>query len=67
MRCIIGITIVKFIKNELKFVGDNLQICLGQRCGSMQAIHSLSEAFEQPETQAIRLIDVKNALKLEQT
>ena len=66
MRCIIGMTIVKFIKNELKFLGGNLQNCFGQRCGSVQAIHSLSEAFEQPETQAIRLIDAKNALKLEQ-
>ena len=66
MRCIIGMTIVKFIKNELKFLGGNLQNCFGQRCGSVQAFHSLSEDFEQPETQAIRLIDAKNALKLEQ-
>ena len=31
------------------------------RCGIEHAIHSLREAFEQPETQAILLIDAKNA------
>ena len=61
MRRIIGRAIVTCIKNDLKFLGGNLQLCLGQRCGTEHAIHSLREAFEQPETQAILLIDAKNS------
>ena len=61
MRRIIGRAIVTCVKNDLKFLGGNLQLCLGQRCGIEHAIHSLREAFEQPETQAILLIDAKNA------
>ena len=37
------------------------QLCLGQKCGIEHAIHSLRETYQQPETEAILLIDASNA------
>ena len=63
MRRIVGWTIVKCVTNDIKFLGNKLQLFLGQRCGIEHAIHYLREAFEQPESQAILFFAAKNAFK----
>ena len=60
MRRIIGRDIDTCVKNYLKLLGGKLQFYLGQRCRIEHAIHSLREAFEQPDKQAILLIEAKN-------
>ena len=61
LRRIIGRTILRCVENDLKLLGKNQQLCLGQKCGIEHAIHSLRKQFETPETQGILLIDAKNA------
>ena len=61
LRRIIGRTILRCVENDLKLLGKNLQLCLGEKCGIEHAIHSLRKQFETPETQGILLIDAKNA------
>ena len=61
LRRIIGKTITQCIKSDLKNLGKNFQLCLGQKCGIEYAIHSLSNEYEKPETDAILLIDAENA------
>ena len=41
LRRIIGRVIVQCIRNDLKLLGGNTQLCLGQKCGIDHAIHSL--------------------------
>ena len=61
LRRIIGKTITQCIKSDLKSLGKNFQLCLGQECGIEYAIHSLRNEFEKPGTYAILLIDAENA------
>ena len=37
-----------------------MQLCLGQKCVIEHAIHSLRHSFDDPENEAILLIDAKN-------
>ena len=61
LRRIIGGSILRCIHDDLKVLGTNQQLCLGQKCGIEHAIHSLRNEFEKPEVQDILLIDAKNA------
>ena len=63
IRRIIRRNILRCIGNDLKILGQNRQLCLGQKCGIEHAIHSLRETFEQSETERLLLIDAKNAFK----
>ena len=64
LRRIIGRTIPRCVENDLKLLGKNKQLCLGQKCGMEHAIHSLRQQFETPEVQGISLIEAKNAFNL---
>ena len=61
LRRIIGRCIFRCISKDLQTIGDATQLCLGQKCGIEHAIHSLRETYQQPETEAILLIDASNA------
>ena len=61
MQYCIGKNITQCIKTELKRLGANFQLCLGQKCGIEYAIHTLREAYLNNENQAILLIDAENA------
>ena len=61
LRRIIGRSILRCIQNDLKLLGTNQQLCLGQKCGIEHAIHSLRNEFEKAEVEGILLIDAKNA------
>lgn len=64
LRRIIGRCILKCISSDLKTLGSNVQLCLGQKCGIEHAIHSLLTCFEDPTTDAVLLIDAKNAFNV---
>ena len=61
LRRIIGRCIVQCIKTDLKLLGGNSQLCLGQKSGIEHAIHSLRDLFSTNGNEAILQIDAKNA------
>ena len=61
LRRINGKTITQCIKSDLKDLGKNFQLCLGQTCGIEYTMQNLRNAFEKPKTEAILLIDAENA------
>ena len=61
LRRVIGKTFTQCIKSDLKNLGKNFQLCLGQKCGIEFAIHNLRNEFEKPETDTILLIDAEIA------
>ena len=60
MRRITGRIMVDCISQDQTSLGGNMQLCLGQKCGIEHAIHSLRHSFDDPENEAILLIDAKN-------
>ena len=54
----------RIIRQDLTSLGGNIQLCLGQKCGIEHAIHSLRDSFDDPENEAILLIDAKNAFNV---
>ena len=62
MRRITGRIIVDCIRQDLTSFGGNMQLCLGQQRGIEHAIPSLCQNFDDPENQAILLIDAKKHL-----
>ena len=52
--------ISKTVGRSSRFYATNIQLCLGQKCGIEHAIHSLRHSFDDPENEAILLIDAKN-------
>ena len=64
MRRITSHIIVGCIRQDLTSLGRNVKLCLGQKCGIEHAIHSLRHSFDDPENEAILLIDAKNAINV---
>ena len=64
MRRITGRIIVDCIRQDLTSLGGNMQLCLGQKCGIEHVIHSLRHSFDDPENEAILLIDARNAFNV---
>ena len=65
LRRIIGRCIARCVSADLKHLGSNIQLCLGQKkCGIEHAIHTLSEKFDADESCSILLIDASNAFNL---
>ena len=62
IRRIIGKTIVSCIQTDLKQLGGNQQLCVGQHCGIEHALHSLRANFD--ENEAVLLVDATNAFNL---
>ena len=60
LRRIIGRTIVKCFKTDLKKWAGDQQLRMGQKEGIAYAFHSLRAAFKNPDSEAILLIDAKN-------
>ena len=60
MRRITGRIIADCIRQDLTSLGENLPLCFGQQCGIEPAIHSLRHSFDDPENEAILLIDAEN-------
>ena len=64
LRRIIGRTLVKCIKADLNILGGDQQLSMGPKGGIEHAIHSLRSAFKDTDSEAILLIDAKNALNI---
>ena len=64
MRRITRRIIVDCIRQDLKSLGGNMQLGLGQKCGIEHAIHSLHNGSDNPENEAILLMDAKNAFNV---
>ena len=62
IRWIIGRTTVPCIQTDLKQLGGNQQLFMGQRCGVEHAFNSLRANFD--ENEAVLLIDAPNAFNL---
>ena len=61
LRRIIGRTIVKCNKIDLKRLGGDQHLYMGQKGGNEHAIYSLRAAFKNTDSKVILLIDAKNA------
>ena len=62
LRRIMGRTSYSRIKEDLRLLGGNLQICLGlQICGIEHAIHALRDSYDDSGSDAILLIDAQKA------
>ena len=64
LRRITGRIIIDCVRQDLTSLGGNMQLCLGEKCGIEHAIHSLRHSFDDPENEAILLIDAKNAFNV---
>ena len=58
-RRIKGKCIIMRIEKDLRFLGGNTQLYLGQKCGIEHAIQSLCSHFEKTENEAVLLTDAK--------
>ena len=63
-RRLIGKTIGRVLKNEIRAAAGPLQVCAGQEGGSEAAVHALREIFELEETEGVLLIDAENGFNL---
>ena len=61
LRRIIGRCIVKSVDAELRSIGGNDQLCMGQTAGIEYSIHSLRTEFEKDSCEALLPIDATNA------
>ena len=61
LRRIIGKTTTLLLKEEVKSAAGPLQVCAGHSAGAEAAIHTMSQVFDEEETDGILLIDATNA------
>ena len=61
LRRIIGKTTALFLKEEIKSAAGPLQVCAGHSAGAEAAIHTMSQVFDEEETDGVLLIDATNA------
>lgn len=61
LRHLIGKTTALFLHEEIKSAASPLQVCAGHGAGAEVAIHTMSQVFDEEETDGILLIDATNA------
>ena len=61
IRRIIGKSIMDVVKEDVKKAVGNLQVCAGQFAGCEAAIHSVREIYNDPECEAVLMVDAANA------
>ena len=61
LRRLIGKLITRASSSEIKESAGPLQTCAGHAAGTEAAIHSMAQVFNDNETEAVLLIDAKNA------
>ncbi|XP_076060341.1 uncharacterized protein LOC143036668 [Oratosquilla oratoria] len=60
LRIIIGKTIMEVAKDEVREAAGNLQVCAGQQAGSEAEVYAMRKIFEEPDCEAILLVDASN-------
>ena len=61
LRRIMGKCVMKITKSDVMEAAGNLQLCAGQQAGAEAAIHATREIFQDPECQALIMVDAENA------
>ena len=61
IRRIIGKTVIATVKSQIVQCAGPLQLCAGQQSGCEAAVHAMTQAFDQDESEAILLVDAANA------
>ena len=61
LRRIIGKSIARVLKEDIKECIGPLQVCAGQDAGCEAAVHAMRRLFEHDESEAVLLIDAANA------
>ena len=61
VRRIIGKAVLTIVGKEVRDAAGPLQLCAGQPAGSEAAIHAMSSIFQDTSSDAVLLIDAKNA------
>ena len=61
LRHIVGKTISNFAIDDIREAAGPLQACAGHGAGAESAIHAMRQAFENESSNAVLLIDAKNA------
>ena len=61
VRRIIAKAILDVVKSDIQSVAGPLQLCAGQDAGCEAAVHSMHAIFDDPNTEAVLLIDASNA------
>ena len=61
VRRIMARAILSVLKDDIKKAAGPIQLCAGQESGCEAAIHALNQIFEDPNTDAVLLVDASNA------
>ena len=61
VRRILGKAILATLGDEIQEAEGALQVCAGQQAGCEAAVHAMRMIFEDPNTEAILLVDTTNA------
>ena len=61
LRRVIGKAVMRHLKLDVLKGAGPLQACSGQRSGCEAAIHAMRQVYEDPDTEAVLLIDATNA------
>lgn len=61
LRRIIGKAVMEVVKDDVRKAVGNLQVCAGQQAGCEAAIHAVRRMFEDPECEAVLMVDAANA------
>ena len=64
VRRILGKVILATIGKEIQDAAGALQLCAGQQTGCEAAVHAMRELSNDPDTEAILLVDASNAFNL---
>ena len=60
-RRILGKAILATIGNDIQEVAGALQLCTGQQAGGESAVHAMRKISDDPDTEAVLLVNVSNA------
>jgi len=61
LRRIIGKAIMNVVGDDVRQAVGNLQVCAGQQAGCEAAIHAMRNIYEEPDCQAVLMVDATNA------
>ena len=60
-RRIVGKAVLFVLGEDVRRAAGSMQVCAGQPCGIEAAIHAMESIYEEPDTEAILMVDAKNA------
>ena len=61
LRRIVGKSVMILLKADITAAAGPLQACAGHRGGVEAAVHAMKDIFDDPNTEAVLLVDASNA------